>query len=153
MIHFRIDGRPQPQGRPRAVRMGAGVRMYDPPKSKAYKQMVAAKVRSSMKINGIQTITEPLAVHLNFYFTPPKSYSKKRIRAIEAKEELFTKKPDLDNLVKSVTDGMNGIMYEDDSQIVGLTAGKHYGHEDYVDVKIEVIKDGKKYYEKNSFIF
>src|SRR5699024_4201477 len=133
--------------------MGAGVRMYDPPKSKAYKQMVAAKVRSYMKVNGIQTITEPLTVHLNFYFTPPKSYSKKRIRAIDAKEELFTKHLDWDNLVKAVTDGMNYIMYLDDFQIVRLTAGNHYGHEDYVDVKIEKIKDGKKYYEKNSFIF
>ena len=144
MIHFKIEGPAVPQGRPRAVRMGAGVRMYDQPKSKAYKQMVAAKVRSYMKINGIQTITEPLAVHLNFYFTPPKSYSKKRIQAIEAKEELFTKHLDLDNLVKSVTDGMNGIMYVDDSQIVGLTAGKHYGHEDYVDVKVQIIDTTKK---------
>ena len=144
MIHFKIEGPGIPQGRPRAVRMGAGVRMYDPPKSKAYKQMVAAKVRSYMKINGIQTITAPIAVHLNFYFTPPKSYSKKRIQAIEAKEELFTKHLDLDNLVKSVTDGMNGIMYVDDSQIVGLTAGKHYGHEDYVDVKVQIIETGKK---------
>ena len=146
-IHFVIEGRGQPQGRPRAVRMGSGVRMYDPPKSKAYKQMVAAKVRSYMKINGIRTITEPLAVHLNFYFTPPKSYSKKRIQAIEAKEELFTKHFDLDNLVKAVTDGMNGVMYKDDSQIIGLTAGKHYGKKDYVDVKVQIIDNGAEYYE------
>ena len=144
MIHFKIEGKPVPQGRPRAVRMGAGVRMYDPPKSKVYKQMVAAKVRSYMKINGIQTITEPLAVHLNFYFTPPKSYSKKRIRAIEAKEELFTKKPDLDNLAKSILDSCNNLLFKDDSQIVALTIGKHYGHKDYVDVKVQIIKTGKK---------
>ena len=144
MIHFKIEGKPVPQGRPRAVRMGAGVRVYDPPKSKAYKQMVAAKVRSYMKINGIQTITEPLAVHLNFYFTTPKSYSKKRIRAIEAKEELFTKKPDLDNLAKSILDSCNNLLFKDDSQIVGLTIGKHYGHEDYVDVKVQIIETGKK---------
>ena len=143
-IHFVIEGRPQPQGRPRAVRMGAGVRMYDPPKSKAYKQMVSARVRSYMKINGIQTITEPLAIHLNFYFTPPKSYSKKRIRAIEAKEELFTKKPDIDNLAKSILDSCNNLLFKDDSQIVGLTIGKHYGHEDYVDVKVEIIETVKK---------
>ena len=118
--------------------------MYDPPKSKAYKQMVSAKVRSYMKINGIQTITEPIAVHLNFYFTPPKSYSKKRIRAIEAKEELFTKKPDLDNLAKSILDSCNNLLFKDDSQIVGLTIGKHYGHEDYVDVEVQIIETGKK---------
>ena len=144
MIHFKIEGKPVPQGRPRAVRMGAGVRMYDPPKSKVYKQMVAARVRSYMKINGIQTITEPLAIHLNFYFTPPKSYSKKRIRAIEAKEELFTKKPDLDNLAKSILDSCNNLLFKDDSQIVGLTIGKHYGHEDYIDVKVQIIETGKK---------
>ena len=143
-IHFVIEGRPQPQGRPRAVRMGAGVRMYDPPKSKAYKQMVSAKVRSYMNINGIQTITEPLAVHLNFYFTPPKSYSKKRIRAIEAKKELFTKKPDVDNLAKSILDSCNDLLFKDDSQIIGLTIGKHYGHKDYVDVKVQIIETGKK---------
>ena len=39
---------------------------------------------------------------------------------------------------------MNGIMYLDDAQIVGLTAGKHYGHEDYVDVKVQIIETGKK---------
>ena len=136
-----------PQGRPRAVRMGAGVRMYDPPKSKAYKQMVAAKVRSHMNINGIQTITAPIAIHLNFYFAPPKSYSKKRIRAIETKEELFTKKPDVDNLAKSILDSCNNLLFKDDSQIIGLTVGKHYGHKDYVDVKVQIITDGAKYYE------
>ena len=143
-IHFVIEGRSRPQGRPRAVRMGAGVRMYDPPKSKAYKQMVSAKVRSYMKINEIQTITEPIAVHLNFYFTPPKSYSKKRIRAIEAKEELFTKKPDLDNLAKSILDSCNNLLFKDDSQIVGLTIGKHYGNKDYVDMKVQIIETGGK---------
>jgi|SRR5690625_4121308 len=127
--------------------MGAGVRMYDPPKSKAYKEVVAALTRSHMNLNGIRTITEPLVIHLNFYFTPPKSYSKKRLRAIELKEELFTKKPDADNLAKTVLDGMNGIMYVDDAQIIGLTIGKHYGHKDYVDVKIQKIENGTKYYE------
>lgn len=106
--------------------------------------MVSTKVSSYMKINGIQTITEPIAVHLNFYFTPPKSYSKKRIQAIESKEELFTKKPDLDNLAKSILDSCNNLLFEDDSQIVGLTIGKHYGHEDYVDVKVQIIETTKK---------
>src|SRR5699024_7989992 len=115
----------------------------DPPKSKAYKQMVAAKVRSYMKINGIQTITEPIADHLNFYFTPPKSYSKKRIRAIEAKEELFTKKPDLDNLAQSILDSCNNLLYDDDTQIVVLSISKHYEHEDYVEQKLQNIETTK----------
>ena len=140
MIHFKIDGRAQPQGRPRAVRMGAGVRMYDPPKSKAYKQMVSAKVRSYMKINGIQTITEPLAVHLNFYFTPPKSYSKKKLKLIEEGKLHYTKSVDADNLAKGVLDACNKILFKDDSQIVELNITKQYGKEDCVEVSLEVLE-------------
>ena len=139
-IHFVIEGRPQPQGRPRAVRMGAGVRMYDPPKSKAYKQMVAAKVRSYMKINGIQTITEPIAVHLNFYFTPPKSYSKKKLKLIEEGKLHYTKSVDADNLAKGVLDACNKILFKDDSQIVELNITKQYGKEDCVEVRLEVLE-------------
>ena len=140
MIHFKIEGRPQPQGRPRAVRMGAGVRMYDPPKSKAYKQVVAAKVRSYMKINGIQTITEPLAVHLNFYFTPPKSYTKKKMKLIEEGKLYYTKSVDADNLAKGVLDACNKILFKDDSQIVELNITKQYGKEDCVEVRLEVLE-------------
>ena len=140
MIHFKIEGRPEPQGRPRAVRMGAGVRMYDPPKSKAYKQMVAAKVRSYMKINGIQMITEPIAVHLNFYFTPPKSYSKKKLKLVEEGKLHYTKLPDADNLAKSVLDSCNKILFKDDSQIVELNITKQYGKEDCVEVRLEVLE-------------
>ena len=128
------------QGRPRAVRMGAGVRMYDPPKSKAYKQMVAAKVRSYMKINGIEMIEGPLVVYLNFYFKPPKSYTKKKLKLIEEGKLHYTKLGDVDNLAKGVLDGCNKILFKDDAQVVSLTSSKYYGKEDYVDVKVEVLK-------------
>ena len=140
MIHFKIEGPGVPQGRPIAVRMGAGVRMYDPPKSKAYKQMVAAKVRSYMKINDIEMLEDPIIVHLNFYFKPPKSYTKKKLKLIEEGKLLYTKLPDADNLAKSVLDSCNKLLFKDDAQIVSLTSSKHYGKEDYVDVKVEVIK-------------
>lgn len=142
MIHFKIEGRAQPQGRPRAVRMGAGVRMYDPPKSKAYKQVVAAKVRSYMKINRIKMLEEPLIVHLNFYFKPPKSYTKKKLKLIEEGKLQYTKLGDVDNLAKGVLDGCNKLLFKDDAQIVSLTSSKHYGEKDYVDVKVEVLKNG-----------
>ena len=142
MIHFKIEGKAQPQGRPRAVRMGAGVRMYDPPKSKAYKQMVAAKVRSYMKINDIEMLEDPLIVHLNFYFKPPKSYTKKKLKLIEEGKLYYTKLGDVDNLAKGLLDGCNKLLFKDDAQIVSLTSSKHYGKEDYVDVKVEVLKNG-----------
>lgn len=35
-------------------------------------------------------------------------------------------KPDVDNLVKAVLDGMNGVLYADDSQIIDLRVVKAY---------------------------
>ena len=137
MIHFEIEGKAEPQGRPRAVRMGAGVRMYDPPKSKAYKRVVALKGRSYMAKNHLEAYTEPLRVTLGFYFKPPKSYSKKRLKAIENKQELFTKPGDVDNYAKAVCDALNKICYEDDSQIVEMNLKKQYADRDYTTVKIE----------------
>ena|SRR5699024_2563514 len=142
MINFKIEGKAIPQGRPRAVRMGAGVRMYDPPKSKAYKRMVAAKVRSYMKINGIEMLEDPLIVHLNFYFKPPKSYTKKKLKLIEEGKLHYTKSVDADNLAKCVLDSCNKLLFKDDSQVVELNITKQYGKEDYVDVKVEVLKNG-----------
>ena len=40
-----------------------------------------------------------------------------------------TKKPDCDNVDKSVLDGINGIAYEDDRQVCDLHTIKRYGDE------------------------
>ena len=53
----------------------------------------------------------------------------------------YTKLPDADNLAKSILDGCNKLLFKDDAQIVSLTSSKHYGKEDYVDVKVEVLKN------------
>jgi len=135
-----IDGPAVPQGRPRAVRAGAGVRMYDPPKSRNYKEVVRLKCQSYMSRNRIKPITGAIALRLTFYFKPPKSYSKKRIEAIREREELFTKKPDLDNLAKSVLDGMNGTVFVDDAQIVYMSLQKEYADRDYVIAEITEAK-------------
>lgn len=70
----------------------------------------------------------PIEMELEFYIKIPKSYSKKK------KEELdgsyVIKRPDIDNYMKSVLDGLNELMFEDDSQVVKITASKKYINED-----------------------
>lgn len=141
IIEFEIEGKAEPQGRPRATHtgIGKGIRLYDPPKSKAYKRVVALKGRSYMAKNHLEAYTEPLRVTLGFYFKPPKSYSKKRLKSIESKYELYIKKPDVDNLAKGVCDALNKICYEDDSQIVEMNIKKQYADRDYTTVKIEKV--------------
>ena len=114
--------------------------MYDPPKSKAYKQVVALTGRSYMARNQYKPLTSALKVTLGFYFRPPKSYSKKRLKAIKSRQELYTKPGDIDNYAKGVCDALNKICYEDDAQIVEMHITKQYAEEDYAEVKIEEAK-------------
>lgn len=48
--------------------------------------------------------------------------------------ELKDTRPDIDNFVKSILDGLNGLAWEDDGQIVKITAEKYYAPIDYCKV-------------------
>jgi Holliday junction resolvase RusA-like endonuclease len=56
---------------------------------------------------------------------------------------MHTKKPDCDNLAKSILDALNGIAYDDDSQICSLTVHKFYGDTPRVEVHMGEFNDGK----------
>ncbi len=45
-------------------------------------------------------------------------------------------RPDLDKLIRAVLDGLTGVAYEDDQQVVRLTAQKAYGETEGVHIKI-----------------
>ena len=49
----------------------------------------------------------------------------------------FTKKPDCDNIIKPVLDGLNNVAYHDDSQICRLIAEERYGHFSKIDICIK----------------
>lgn len=70
---------------------------------------------------GFEMFKRPAALKMmvNFYFSRPASMSKKLSNA-------HYKRPDLDNLVKAVKDALQGVIYEDDSQVARLYAKKEY---------------------------
>ena len=47
-----------------------------------------------------------------------------------------TRKPDLDNIAKSILDSLNGIAWQDDSQIVNIWISKHYDEEPHTEVTL-----------------
>jgi len=113
-VRLFVLGSPVAQGRPRFARIGNFVRTYDPKESRSWKETVKwqAISRDSRIIEG------PLSLILHFKLSRPKSLPKKI--------KYHTKKPDLDNLIKGVKDGLKGICYKDDSQVVRLAATKSY---------------------------
>ena len=57
------------------------------------------------------------------------------------KREIWpTKRPDGDNVLKLVADALNGVAYEDDSQIVYMTIKKEYASRGFLRIRIEEYK-------------
>ncbi|WP_054948960.1 RusA family crossover junction endodeoxyribonuclease [Numidum massiliense] len=142
MIVFAVYGDPVAQGRPRATTVNGRVRMYDPPKSRNYKEylrFLAAEHAPDKLLEG------PLAMDLRVYRRIPKSFSKKKKAAAIAGELRPVTKPDADNYLKSVKDALNGVIWRDDSQVVNVSVGKWYGEKPRVEIRISGIEEVNKH--------
>lgn len=144
MIKFFVPGQPVGKGRPRFRRIGKGVQSYTPEKTKRYEADVRAEAWKTMYENGRLAPTDkPCAVFVDAAYKVAVSYTKKRKAACYAQKEK-PGKPDADNVVKSVMDAINNVVYRDDSQVVFATVLKRYaveGEEPGVTVTVIPIDD------------
>lgn len=102
MIRITVPGRPVPKGRPMLGVRGRKAFVYTPERTVEYERLVglcAAAARSG------DVLECPVAVAIDLYL-----HSKRRI--------------DVDNCAKSILDGMNGVVYLDDNQVVDLRVRK-----------------------------
>jgi crossover junction endodeoxyribonuclease RusA len=99
-VEFLVNGIPIPKARPRLTRRG---RAYTPARTLEYEARVAKAAA--------QYFTSPIdyPVKLTAFFVMP-----------------TRRRADLDNLLKSLMDGMIKTVYFDDSQVTELKAGKGY---------------------------
>ena len=121
MIRVWIEGKPVPQSRPRFTKQGHA---YEAKASKEYKKAVAIAAKEAMA--GQEPLAGAIRVRMTAYFDIPKSWPKKMQQQAMVGELLPILRPDLDNLAKSVLDGMSGIVFTDDSQITDLEINKRY---------------------------
>lgn len=120
-VCFFVDGRPVPKGRPRVTRHGT----YTPKSTQEYE----AAIRAAWEREHMMPFAEGDALELDVvaYFPIPKGTPKKRSEEMVAKP--YTKRGDLDNIVKSVMDALNGYAYPDDAAIWNIAARKRYTNE------------------------
>lgn len=127
-----LDIEPVEQARPRAVRRGKRIGMYDPPKVSKFKRELRQLAKNRF---GDDPLDGELSVEIKFYRSIQKSLSKKeRDRRLSGEHRPIVK-PDLDNYVKSTLDALNGVLWTDDARIVELHAFKYYS----VSPRIEVV--------------
>ena len=136
-IMFTVYGDPVAKGRPRFAKRGNFVQTYTPEKTKTYESEVAMMAKAAMGAS--EALEGALEAFIYVTYAIPASYSKKRSEACLSGLEKHTKKPDLDNVVKSVVDGMDKIVFLNDSQITSIHATKVYGEIAKVEVMVREI--------------
>jgi len=99
VIEFVIPGQPVPKARPRFN--GKTRCAFTPARTRQYERAVAILAKCA----GAKPTLEPVHVRIALWFAD-------------------ARRRDLDNCIKTLTDGLNGIAYADDSQIIRLEATK-----------------------------
>ena len=128
-IQFTIDGPPYGKGRPRFTRTG---HTYTPDKTAQYERRVILAYKSQARG---QRLSGPIEAAIYTTFGPVKSDSIRMWAKKLAGAVLPVKKPDCDNIAKTVLDALNGVAYDDDCQIVALHVYKLYGETPRVTVQ------------------
>lgn len=127
-IRFFVPGVPVPKARARVVQRPNGSSYaYTPKKTQEWEEAVAWQARIHVPC---PPIDGPIRLSLIFYFPRPRSV---RNRSYP------DRRPDLDNIIKSAIDALNGIAFVDDGRIVELSAKKQYGDPPGVEIEIEPI--------------
>ncbi len=134
VITFTIPGQPIAKGRARSFVRNGNIAHYTPEKTARYENLVRLAAQQAM---GEQTPVESAVVLIvRAFLSIPTSWSLKKQQAAAIGEITPTKRPDLDNIIKAIKDGANGVTWKDDSQVIDVRASKRYG---VPRVEVEVI--------------
>jgi Holliday junction resolvase RusA-like endonuclease len=139
IYRIEIPGEPVPKGRPRVTRQGIA---YTPTRTRQYENLVRLAWRQVY--HGAAPIPAGTAVRVQIdcVFAPLAS-------ATKAERDLWqngictrmARRPDLDNLVKAVLDGLDGVAWQDDGCVQELLARKYRGARPGVVVHVEAIQE------------
>jgi Holliday junction resolvase RusA-like endonuclease len=123
MISFRANGIPVPQGSMKVIHgrvlhsQGSALAVW------------RSTIGWEAKLRGATPHNYPVKITINFIMPRPKT----------VKRPYPSVAPDLDKLVRGVLDGLTGIAYDDDSQVVEIHARKIYGGSPGAEVSLEII--------------
>jgi len=85
-----------------------------------------ADIANAAKLAGCTPILDPIEITMRFRVKRPKS----------VKRDHPTVAPDLDKYIRGVNDGLTGVAFADDSQVIKIIASKEYSDTPGVDIEI-----------------
>jgi Holliday junction resolvase RusA-like endonuclease len=131
-VDFCVPGQPVAKGRPKFARRGAHVVAYTPEKTASYESLV--KMAAHQAMAGRPPSAAPIEIEVALWLQIPVSWTVKKRLAAAAGMVRATKKPDADNVLKGLKDGCNGIVWNDDAQVVTIVLQKRYAESPRVEV-------------------
>ena len=138
MIKFRYNGEAVGKGRPRVSRRGMYVHTYTPEKTRAFEEAIRFEfMASNCEQMPVYPREKSLKAEVTICVSIPQSYSKKKQALCRDRVLAPSKKPDIDNVLKSIFDALNGYCYEDDVQIIKVITEKRYAEDPFVEVMID----------------
>ena len=135
-ITFTIPGQPRGKGRPRFARRGNHVTTYTDDQTAAYENLVALAYKAA----GGEMLDGAVSLAVLMYHAIPKSKSKMIKAHMQAGDIRPTTKPDADNCLKAVLDGLNGVAFADDKQVVDAAVHRWYDEEPRVVVHLREVQ-------------
>lgn len=134
-LSFTVYGTPQPQGSAKAFVVRGRARVTSAnAKNMPWRNEVAHCALAARAEAGHHNLFAakhvPVLVQATFVFAKPPSAPKKRTHHVV--------KPDCDKLLRSIGDALTGIVWQDDSQVVGMAGRKVYGLPERVEIEVRL---------------
>ena len=126
-----VAGPPVGKGRPRFTKAGIA---YTPGKTANYENLI--RLAFCEKYGEDAPSEEPVEIQVDGYFPIAKSWTKKKKVMALIGLMKNTSKPDLDNIIKSALDGLNGVAFQDDKQVWRIIASKRYSDRPRMEIKM-----------------
>lgn len=140
MIAFVVPGRPQPKERAAPDRFG---NMRTQEATLRAERLVEELAVKAMK--GLEPLSGAVRLSVNIVFDYPAHWTVAQKREALAGIMPHVSTPDADNVLKMISDGMNGVAYYDDAQIAEIFVRKRYGQGSRVEVMVDTIDAPKNH--------
>ena len=123
-VKFSVFGKPQGKQRPRLTNIGGKNIVYTPKQTSEYEKLVKASYIAVSRTFFEKDV--PLEINILAFFSGKYSNN-----------DWMTKKPDSDNIIKIVLDGLNKVAFYDDAQVCKLYFEKRYAEVPRVEITIK----------------
>ena len=131
-VAFTLYINPVAKARPRVTWDGSGkAHGFTPGKTRDAEADIKRQIIDSLDLSK-QSFDAgvPLKLEATFYRARPRRLAESVVMPVS--------RPDTDNLLKLLTDAMQGLIYPDDSQITSVETKKRYGEPPRIEVRLSV---------------